>query len=190
MHENHQEEHAWEDFLNGNDNSFDQFYQLLFPKLFNYGMYLTQDKDLVKDCIQALFIQFWTNRRKSVKIKSIHGYLFKSLRNRLYKQLNINHDTVFLNQDIISNYRRKVEQPIETTFIYQQSQEQVKKILGKAFTALTSRQKEAVYLRFYEDMSYEDIASLMTFKNPKYARTIIYRAIESLRKHLDKHLLA
>jgi DNA-directed RNA polymerase specialized sigma24 family protein len=51
---------------------------------------------------------------------------------------------------------------------------------------LTERQKEAIFLRFYENMEYEQIASLMALKEVKNARTLIYRAIEVLRCNIGK----
>ena len=62
----------------------------------------------------------------------------------------------------------------------QLNQENQRKLL-RAFGQLTQRQKEAVYLRFYENASYEEIAAVMSLKEVKYARTLIYRALDVLR---------
>lgn len=48
---------------------------------------------------------------------------------------------------------------------------------------LTPRQREAIYLRFYHDMDYDEIASVMTVTNHA-ARNLIYEALKLLRSRL------
>ena len=46
----------WIDFLSGEKEAFKTIYEKYFPELFNYGCYFLDDEDLVKDCIQDLFV--------------------------------------------------------------------------------------------------------------------------------------
>lgn len=48
---------------------------------------------------------------------------------------------------------------------------------------LTPRQREAIYLRFYHDMNYEEIATVMTISSHA-ARNLIYEALKLLRSRL------
>jgi DNA-directed RNA polymerase specialized sigma24 family protein len=58
--------------------------------------------------------------------------------------------------------------------------------LLKAFDLLTKRQKEAVFLRYYDNLEYQEIASIMQLKEVKYARTLIYRALDVLKASIRK----
>ena len=50
-----------------------------------------------------------------------------------------------------------------------------------AFTILSERQREAIYLKFYQNMSFEEIALMMDI-SPRAVYKLIYRAIEVLQK--------
>ncbi|MNE93296.1 RNA polymerase sigma factor [compost metagenome] len=49
--------------------------------------------------------------------------------------------------------------------------------------SLTNRQREAIFLRFYEDLSYEEIAELLEM-NLGGTYKLIYRALDRLRDQL------
>ena len=53
--------------------------------------------------------------------------------------------------------------------------------LNTAINKLPKRQREAIYYFFYENFSYQEIASLMGMSKVKSARSLIYKAIDSLR---------
>src|SRR5258708_36580356 len=58
--------------------------------------------------------------------------------------------------------------------------------LQDTINALTPRQREAVYLYFYNDSSYEEIAEIMGLKEVKYARTLVSRPLAELRRVLKE----
>jgi len=49
-------------FKEGSRTSFDQIYDQLYPSLYNYGYRLCQNEELIKDCIQKVFIDIWQKR--------------------------------------------------------------------------------------------------------------------------------
>lgn len=60
--------------------------------------------------------------------------------------------------------------------------DQLKKILLRdALNALAPRQKEAIYLRFFEGLNYNEISGIMEL-NYQSARNLIHRAVEQVRK--------
>ena len=176
--------YLWRKFLGGNEKAFDELYGLYFPKLFVYGNQITKNQELLRDCIQLLFIEFWQKRKKIKKIKRFRQYLFKSYRRKVIKHLKKDAKIVPLEASLIDDYNNDVELPFEEIIINHQNENLLKEYLKPAFKDLTARQKEAIYFRFFENMTYQEIAEAMDFKNAKYARTIIYRAIENLRKKL------
>ncbi len=72
--------------------------------------------------------------------------------------------------------------PEELTIQHQHT-EKISEDLAAALNQLSPRQKEAVYLRFYENLSYEEIAQVMTVTVP-YLYELMHKSIRSLRKHM------
>ena len=62
------------------------------------------------------------------------------------------------------------------------SEEQSAK-LKVAFEHLSKRQKEAVYLKYYSGLDYEDIGEVMDI-NYQSTRNLIFNALKSLRKQM------
>lgn len=180
-----QEDALWKSFREGNESAFDSLYTTYFPKLYNYGIRICQDKDLVKDCIQGLFIDIWQRKETLSEVKSVKYYLFKSLRRKVVKELTSQQK--FKNeQDLEENYTFEVTFSHEFVLIANQITTDNLDRLLNAFQFLTQRQKEAIFLRFYENMEYEQIATLLSLKEVKYARTLIYRALDVLKSSMRK----
>ena len=64
------------------ESFFSEVYQQLFQNLFSYGMQICGNKELVKDCIQELFSEFWKNQKTLTKIKSVKPYLLKCIKRK------------------------------------------------------------------------------------------------------------
>ena len=54
----------WIDFISGKNDAFEMIYLKYFHELYRYGCYFSRDEDLVKDCIQDLFINLYNYRLK------------------------------------------------------------------------------------------------------------------------------
>lgn len=171
---------VWKAFKAGSESAFDYLYDTYFNTLYSYSLQLCPDKALVKDCIQNLFIELWHNKANLADVQYIKYYLYKAIRRKIVKELSLE-KKYFHPEDVTENYTFEVSFSHEFLLITEQiSQENQQKLL-KAFDSLTKRQKEAIFLRFYGNMEYEQIASIMALKEVKYARTLIYRALDVLK---------
>ena len=56
--------------------------------------------------------------------------------------------------------------------------------MRQAVQGLSNRKKEAIILKFYENLSYQEISEVMDLQDAKYARQLVYRALDDLRKGL------
>ena len=54
---------------------------------FNYGLKLTIDKELLKDCIHDIFVKLYTKKDELGTIDNLRSYLFISLKNKLCDEL-------------------------------------------------------------------------------------------------------
>lgn len=181
------EEHLWMAFREGSEKSFDLIYGKMFPILFNYGYRLCQDEEQVKDCIQNIFVEIWQKRDKVKKVYSLKHYFLKIMRRTVLKEVkNKRNDYAKLfSLDFTENMEDNLILflPNEQGFESEVSSVMVKRIQD-AIRRLSSRKKEVILLKFYENLTYTEISEVMELKDPKYARQLAYRALDELRKNL------
>src|SRR5882757_4960082 len=78
---------CWNEFRNGNSDAFGALIRVHYQDLFHYGTRFTKDKELVKDCLQDLFLELWTNRLTISETSFVKYYLLKSLRRKLGRKI-------------------------------------------------------------------------------------------------------
>ncbi|MEQ6121279.1 sigma-70 family RNA polymerase sigma factor [Reichenbachiella sp. MALMAid0571] len=179
MLKNLSDQHLWLEFLNGSDSAFAQIYARFFSLLFNYGIKIDPNRQLINDCIQDLFIDIWNSRTKLGEVEWLKTYLIKSLRRRILKESNkesflysgsVNVDYNF--QVVLSHDMQLIR---EEDIVFQNDR------LKEALNKLTYRQREAIFLKFYERLSYEQIADVMSI-TVKATYKVMARAIDVLKK--------
>ena len=89
---NHSTDTLLASFQAGNMAAFSQLYNLHINVLFNYGLKLTIDKELLKDCIHDIFVKLYTKKDELGTIDNLKSYLFISLKNKDKIILLASHD--------------------------------------------------------------------------------------------------
>ncbi|RFS19031.1 RNA polymerase sigma factor [Chitinophaga silvatica] len=169
----------WEALQQGQEKAFETIYDRYFERLYEYGMRLCSDEDLVKDAIQALFIKLWTNRQTLSTTVNIRPYLLVALRSTIYNQQRPRRNAVVVGldqapEDFLAYFSS------ESAYIKkEQIQEQQQQLL-QALNQLNARQKEMIYLRYFEELDYDVIAEMMNI-SVKGAYKLSARALQSLR---------
>jgi RNA polymerase sigma factor (sigma-70 family) len=176
------DEDIWGIFKKGDKQAFAVLYQRYFKMLFQYGIKIAEDRDLVKDCIQDLFIDIWKNKENLTHPKSVKAYLLSAIQHKLMRQLT----RVRSRQNEIT----RMAMPIivdcrEDQMIEDQTNLEQTYIVGKALGALTKRQQQAVYLKFYSNLSYTEVAEVMSISVDSIYN-LISKAIDSLQYELNK----
>lgn len=64
-------EYLWKSFQKGDDKSFSIIYQQHIGSLLLYGSKLSHDRELVRDCIQEIFVNLFLKRKKRAGKSSI-----------------------------------------------------------------------------------------------------------------------
>jgi RNA polymerase sigma factor (sigma-70 family) len=169
----------WEACKEGDKNAYAHIYKLYYPGLFNYGCKFTTDAALVEDSIQEIFVRFWANREKLAAVRELRSYLFVSFRHYLLKLLS---EYKKIQEDVTTtdDYAFELEISAEQQRVNAEEQQQQILLLTSAMRRLTPRQKEAVFFRFYENMSYEEIAGILNI-SVKATYKLVARAIIMLR---------
>ena len=73
--------------MKGSQEAYAGIYQRYFFFLLDYGKKICNDRELVCDTIQDLFIELWNNRARLSDTSSIRFYLSKALKYKLYRAL-------------------------------------------------------------------------------------------------------
>ncbi len=177
----------WMEFVNGSEKAFTDIYDKYFALLYGYGMQFCADKAVIKDCIQDLFLELWSKKTKLAHIQSLKYYLYKSLRRKVIKTLSRKDFSALKHKTLSFEFNLQSGFPEEIPLIEKEIIRDNKIRIQWALKRLTSRQKEAVFLKFYENLSYDEIASIMGLSEAKYARKLIYRSLGELKAVLRKY---
>lgn len=164
-------------FLKGDSDAFSIIYNKYIDELFAYGVGFGFDRETLKDAIQDVFVKFYIKKKQLKDIVELKYYLFRMLKNHLF--------------DIHRSIKREVKEEItDLPFLIEPSildelvaieeklafESEMETLLG----VLTDRQREAVYLRFIQEMGYEEIGELMEMTAPA-VRKLVVRAMKRMR---------
>jgi RNA polymerase sigma factor (sigma-70 family) len=175
----------WENIEVGDVNAYSQVFIFYYKKLYNYGKKFTQDTSIIEDAIEDVFSIIWKDRQKLSGISSHTSYLFSSFRNNLFKKLKLQRKTHFY-----SVYEgEEIEFSVESIIISRETDSTLKIRIEKAISDLTTRQREAIFLRFYEGLSYQEIAVIMSI-SVKGTYKLLARALIELKVALGIHIIA
>jgi RNA polymerase sigma factor (sigma-70 family) len=168
--------------LAGDKESFLTIYRDNYKLLFRYGFSLCADKELVKDCIQELFLEIWNTRPTLNKdVQNIQSYLCTWLRRKISRHIS---RTIKERSIVLKDNTDNAEISYEDLLIAFQQTEEEKEKLKKALARLTKKQLEIIRLKFFEGLSYIDIAA-KTSLTPRTVYNLIYEAIHNLRKYMS-----
>ena len=63
--------------------NFTDLYDKTIDDLFAFGAKFTTDREMIKDCIQDVFVKLYTKRNELDSVANMESYLYASLRNRI-----------------------------------------------------------------------------------------------------------
>ena len=169
----------WQNFTGGDKKSLALLFRYFYEDLYNYGIKLTGSRDFTEDGLQDLFLKLWKTRDKLTEVENLRAYMFTSLRHVLIDSLRwYNRQT---NTDKPEDEIFVMEFSPEDILIREQIDIESRKKILYALNSLPSRQKEAIYLRYFDNLDFETIASVMHI-NIQSARNFIHKGILALRE--------
>ena len=169
----------WNAFRNGSRDAFDFIFRQYASPLFAYGSQFTKDNELVLDCIQDLFVELWNRRQNISETTSIKFYLLRSLRRRIARTLQGIKRFETVSEELFY-LEEKINFSAEHLIVIQESNRSKRANLKRAIQELTKRQREAIYLKFYQGLNNSAIASVMDLSESS-VMTLVSQAIRALR---------
>lgn len=169
----------WNKLRAGEKSALQAIYDQESGYLYNYGRKIFQDATIVEDAIHDLFVEIWQKRERLGSTDSIRKYLAASLRRKVIS--GIKKQSKSQSVESFDQIDCNPELAIEELIISQEITEEKAAKLKKAFEALSSRQREIIYLKFYQGLDYEQIAEI-TGINYQSLRNTISIGIKKMRE--------
>ena len=148
-----------------------------YNELFRYGVKFTSDVEMTKDALNQFFIHLWDNRDKLQHVDNLKAYLFVSYKRWLitHLQKSKKHRVLFRDNNFV---KEPSEQSYEEYLVKQIGEEEIALVLKEAIKSLPARQRQLLQMRFYEHMSFEEIAD----KTSLTVRTVYNKLHEAIKK--------
>ncbi|MGE4586639.1 MAG: RNA polymerase sigma factor [Mangrovibacterium sp.] len=172
----------WQKLKTGDKSCFNLVFRKYFSELYYYGLRIVPDEELVRECIQEVFIRIWETRSRLAEVVNVKAYLIVCLRRMILagkknvdKQMAVRLGTMDSSAFFfdLNEFER-----------HEEISDEVKTILLHAVNALTVKQRELIVLFFYHGLSYEEIAKVTGITVPA-VRNLMCRSLSSLREKLD-----
>ena len=169
------EKNLWKKFKKGNRQAFEVIYKQYYASLYFYALKMTASKPLAREYVQDLFVNLWRTKKGLTDVVNIKAYLFKSLNRLMIRSKQPFYDDLCA----IKSERGFTFSP-EEMLIEHEDDLHKREVLTTVLNALPARQREVIYLKYYEDMSYTEIAETLQI-NYQSVINLIYKGFKRLR---------
>lgn len=170
----------WNNLKEGDEKSFSMLFERYYGDLVRYGNSLSPFEEKVQDCVQDVFTDIWVYRASLQGSVVVKAYLLSSVRKRIARLFERDH--IFRKTMSTDSIAFLLEFSVEHELIDDDYATKEKVIhLNKLLNELPSRQKEALYLRYHQGLTVEQIAEMLDV-NYQSASNLLHRGLLSLRK--------
>ena len=148
-------------YVNGNNKAFDELLSRIQDKIFTYIMYMVKDEDMANDLFQETFIKAITKLQNGLYTDS-GKFVFWVM--RIAHNVIIDHYREIKGEHIVEPTKDNDLQNLKGASVLdtfrenEMVNEQVKKDVKRLMEALPESQREVVYMRFFQQMSFKEIA--------------------------------
>ncbi len=165
--------------VSANDNYLIQFiYDQYADDLLSYGMSMGYKKEVLEDAIHDLFYKLCRSPHLIKRVKELKLYLFRALKNRL---VNIYKSKAKYVTTDLPEFKLAVNTDSLHLLIEEEERIIIKKRINKLLGELSNKQREIIYLRFLQEMTYVEIGELLEM-TPASVKNVVYRAINKIRE--------
>ncbi|MDD2286528.1 MAG: RNA polymerase sigma factor [Paludibacter sp.] len=164
----------------GDEEAFSFFYRFFINDMYAYGRSLGVEDDHVMDAIQDVFLKIFFNKPRFESVEHLKFFLLKSLKNKLYdhykrKQLS------FMMETQGDGLNFSIKTTVLDEIIKEEDRIVVQQKVEKLLNSLSPIQREAVYLRYIQELEYAQISEIMNKKETS-VRKLVSQAINKIRK--------
>jgi RNA polymerase sigma-70 factor (ECF subfamily) len=149
-------------YLEGNNSAFDVLLNRHKDRLFNYIFFIVRSKEVAEDIFQETFVKAIVTLQQG---RYTNDGKFAAWITRIAHNLVIDQFRIERNENTISNDETEIDllndaKLSEGTIENRMVNEQVLKDVRMLVDELPDCQREVVFMRYYQDLSFKDIAEI------------------------------
>lgn len=151
------------DYVNGNNRAFDELLFRHQSKLFSYILFVVRDREIADDLFQETFVKVITKLQEGKYSPSgkFSAWMMRIAHNvimDLYRGLKVQKIVDTSDDNDLSNISTYdfYSMDIESQYVNAQVLKDVKKLMN----FLPASQREVVYMRYYQQLSFKEIAEM------------------------------
>jgi RNA polymerase sigma factor (sigma-70 family) len=164
------------------EKALNHLFEHHYNRLYRIGLKMGVSSDVVEEGIQTVFMDLWRYRQTLGDIQSFEAYLISSLKRRLAKQ---RHETNLLEIDAFDENNQSFPiESYETILIQQQTSDEMRVKIRKTLDLLTDRQKQVVVMKYFDELSYDEIAQRTGLQKDSLYK-VLHEAIRRLKGFLN-----
>ncbi|SDX69711.1 RNA polymerase sigma factor [Flavobacterium degerlachei] len=175
----------WSRLRTGDEKAFSVLFTKYYEHLVRYGNSFSNHSEKVQDCIQDVFADLWIYKHSLNDNANVKAYLLSSVRKRIARLQE--RDYIFTKTASTDSIQFLFDFSIEHQLILDESTADKVNQLNILINLLPSRQKEALYLRYHQGLSVEQIADMLDV-NYQSANNLLHRALLNLRKEWNTNI--
>lgn len=178
----------WRKFITGDRLAFQELIVSNYRPLVQYGTRFCRDQPFIEDVIQDLFVYLWEHKEDlSDTPASVRNYLFKAFRNRILFELK--QQQRFTDLPEMDDEGGELLVPcVQETLLHIEANTEVSQQISVLMAQLPERQREALFLKYYQDCDIQEIADIMGI-NRQSVSNHLQKAMIFLRHHWKKSFL-
>jgi RNA polymerase sigma-70 factor (ECF subfamily) len=171
---------VWIRFREGDRKAFSEIYEEFIDVLFAYGSKITNDRELLKDSIQDLFVNLYRYDLNLNHPEYLEFYLFRSLRNEIIRKVRKHKKESVLTDEglLLFDLRFQAEQESNP-----ESDELRTEALRQVLQTLDDQKRELIFLKFSTGLNNAEIGQLLGL-NPETVKKQVYRLLQNLRSKM------
>jgi len=173
-------ESLWKLLREGHQKAIEDLYRFNYQILFSYAFKICADKEMSKDCVQDLFVRLWEKREHLNEVSKVRSYLLQSIWHSVIKEMKKQNRSIQLDEN--GHYDIEVVFSCEKSIIQKQDKKKKSSQLKDAIDNLSPRQKEIIFMQYYEGLSIDEIQQITELKYQSI-KNLTHRAMLVLRDY-------
>jgi RNA polymerase sigma-70 factor, ECF subfamily len=171
----------------GDAACFERLYPLYERRVFQYLMTLVHDAGLAEELVVDTLLAVWNGAARFSKGSRISTWIFGIARHKALDALRHAGRERRSGRHVALEEAAEIPPqacgPEELTH-----QISLKGVVGSAFKDLSAEHREILHLAFFEDLPYEEIASLLSLP-VNTVKTRVYYAKQKLKAEIERHTM-
>lgn len=166
---------------NGDESALDSFIEELYPTIFSFLNCRMKQDPYANDLTQEVFLQFMKHVDGYQNQGKVKAYLYTiaiNLSNTYFRKRN----KEIIDDDFMS-YQADTRNHSQEFIMYTSNQMEIKKLMD----TLSDEQKMVVWLRYYENAKFEEIATILQIPKST-AKSRLRLALAKMREEVKKEV--